>query len=282
MSLCEITQPLYGDVSVFFSGGLDSTSVACMVALRGVGRVHLHTLDHGYGYLFARWAEKNLPALRRAVGEARVLHRFVDTKDLFTELSIKPLFADIRKYHATFGCCMGCTLAIATKTLIYNLEHEIPHIMMGSSVGGTYAPQSMPMTVSLMKAFCGRYGVRYSTPLLDHNIVKARERELLRALEVWPGMRFLDKHSFGNQGYCVPSLQHLGDVLFNVHPEPDPEQIRRYFLEKQKVCEAYLEGHFKARGIDMQPLVDALVSRTSGPPLEGAPFEALLRTAPTS
>lgn len=262
VALCGISQTLYGDVSVFYSGGLDSTSVACMAALKGAARVHLHTLNHGYGYLFASWAEGNVPALERALGRDRIVHRYVDIKDLFQQLAISTLVRDIREYRATFGCCMGCTMAITTETIIYNLEHGIPHIMMGSSVGGTYAAQSMPVTVGLQKKFCARYGIVYSTPLLDDNIVKAQERSLLRALGISPGVRFLDKHSFGNQGYCVPSLQHLGDVLLNVHPVNDPEQVARFFLDRQPRCETFIAEHFARRGQPLEPLIEALRSKT--------------------
>ncbi len=260
MPPCSISEPLYGDVSVFFSGGLDSTAVALMAGLQNRGRVHLLTLDHGYGYLFRRWAETNLPAMRRALGYDRVVHRYVDTKDLFEAIAIKPLLRDLVTYRAKFGVCMGCTMALTAKAVIYNLENGIPHMMMGSSVGGTYAPQSMPVTVAHQKDFCDRYGIRYSTPLLDDNIVKAQERELLSSLGVWSGVRFLDKHSFGNQGYCLPSLQHLPDVLFNLHPNHDPEAVGRFYEEKAPICHRYIEDHFRRTGQAMAPLIERLRS----------------------
>ncbi len=259
---CSISAPLFGDVSVFFSGGLDSTAVACMAGLKEKGRVHLLTLDHGHGYLFRTWAEKNVPALKRALGHDRVVHRYVDTCDLFRVLAIEPFLRDLLKYKAKLGVCMGCTMALTTKAVIYNLENEIPHIMMGSSVGGTYAPQSMPATVAEQKAFCAQYGVVYSTPLLDEHIVKAQERELLQTLGVWPGIRFLDKHSFGNQGYCLPSLQHLPDVLFNLHPVHKPDQVTRFYREKAPICHDYIAEHFRKTGHDMALLVERLRQKT--------------------
>ena len=264
---CSISAPLYGDVSVFFSGGLDSTAVALMAGLKNKGRVHLLTLDHGYGYLFRHWAETNVPALKRALGQDRVVHRFVDTRDLFRALAVKPFLRDLVTYKAKFGVCMGCTMALTAKAVIYNLENGIPHIMMGSSVGGTYAPQSMPVTVSLQKRFCARYGILYSTPLLDDHIVKEQERALLASHGVWSGVRFLDKHSFGNQGYCLPSVQHLPDVLFNLHPNHDPDQVGRFYEDKVPACHAYIADHFQRTGQDMDALVQKMrdrIERASG------------------
>ncbi len=281
MPLCSISQPIVGDVSVFFSGGLDSTAVALMAGLKNKGRVHLLTLDHGYGYAFRRWAETNVPAMTRALGYDRVVHRYVDTKDLFEAIAVKPFLRDLMKYRAKFGVCMGCTMALTAKTVIYNLENGIPHIMMGSSVGGTYAPQSMPVTVSNQKAFCARYGIRYSTPLLDDNIVKAQERELLSSLGVWSGVRFLDKHSFGNQGYCLPSLQHLPDVLFNLHPSHDPESVGRFYQEKAPICHDYIAAYFRDKGQDLDQLVERMRERF-GPIGEDSEGENSSRGSETS
>ena len=52
-------QQILGEVSVCYSGGLDSTSVAYMASRQGDVRVHLFTLDHGYGYLFSRWMRRD-------------------------------------------------------------------------------------------------------------------------------------------------------------------------------------------------------------------------------
>lgn len=97
--------------------------------------------------------------------------------------------------------------------------------------------------------------MRYATPLLDDLITKPVERATLRAAGIRTGKRFLDKHSFGNQGYCLLSLQHLPDVLFNVHPVYDPEQVRRFYQDKLPLCEAHVAAHFRRLGQDPGALV---------------------------
>lgn len=261
--MIELNEQIRGDVSVAYSGGLDSTAVACLALEAGAPRVHLHTLEHGYGYLFNRWAARTARSAARAMGEHRVVHRFVSTRDLFTELSVRPLLADRRAYGQWFGCCLGCVMSLATEMIIYNLEHGIPHVMAGSSVGGEYSALSMPATVAGQRGLCARYGMRYHAPLIEQGIVKADERAFLRARGVRTGLRFLDKHSFGNQGYCLPSLQHLPDVLLNVHPTYDPDAVARAHADKAQRCHAYIEARFRGREPSLAARVERL-RRLSG------------------
>ncbi len=253
---------IVGDVTVCFSGGLDSSTVAYLAGRGRDNRVHLFTLDHGYGYLFNSWARRPGRDLGRALGPGRVVHHYGRTKELFDKLAMGSLVRDRLRYGQSFGCCLGCTMAMITNVIIYNLERGVPHVMMGSSMGGTYAVMSMPVTVELQKSYCARYGIRYSPLLLEKKIVKKVERDLLDEANVFRGWRFLDKHSFGNQGYCLLSLQHMPDVLLNVHPEYDPEQVRRFFLDKLPICDRYIEDHFARKGQDMASLVGALRALT--------------------
>ncbi len=257
-ALQTFRQPVVGDVTVCYSGGLDSTTVAYLAARQERGRVHLFTLDHGYGYLLNGWSKNTARSLGHAVGEDRVVHRIVNTHPLHKRLGIDSAVSDRRRYGQWFGCCMACTMSMITEAVIYNLERKIPHIMMGSSVGGQYAVMSMPVVIELQKEYCGRYGIIYSTPLLDDVIVKSQERKTLADAGIFRGLRFLDKHSFGNQGYCLLSLQHLPDVLFNRHDNYDPAMVRAFFLDKLPICEAYIADYFGRTNQKLEPLVERL------------------------
>lgn len=260
----SIKQQFLGEASVCYSGGLDSTTVAYLISRQHKGKVHLHTFRHGYGYLFYWWVERTYRSLRRVVGDDNICHRYVFTRDLFNKVAMRSLAADHKKYGQWFGCCLGCTMAVVTKVLIYNLERGIPHITFASSVGGQYAVMSTPGTILLQKEYCGRYGVIYSTPLIDNQIVKQSERDLLDKIGVFRGLRFLDKHSFYNQGYCLLSLQHVPDVLMNVHPVYDPKKVEQFFRDKLPICEEYIAEHFKRTGQDLNACVARLKAITAG------------------
>jgi len=261
---------LVGDVSVSYSGGLDSTAVALWAITDGKVRAHLHTLDHGYVYLFNSLAGRTANSLARSVGEDKVFHQFIKTRDLFDQVAMRSLLADRKRYGQWFGCCLGCTLAIITKVVLYNLERGVPHICFGSSVGGEYAVMSKPGSVALFKEFCAEYGIDYLAPLLDDNIEKSVERRTLKDAGVFAGIRFLDKHSFGNQGYCLLSLQHLPDVLFNVHPEYEPDAAARFITDKLPICREYIAEQYRGNGRSLdedvariRELFDATRGRTS-------------------
>ena len=269
VDLTKYDLQLVGDVTVCFSGGLDSSTVAYLAGLQHAGRVHLYTLDHGYGYPFNRWARRPARDLARALGEDRVVHHYGRTRELFDRVAMRSLLADRRRYGQGFGCCLGCTMAMISNIIIYNLERGIPHVMMGSSVGGTYAVMSMPVTVEKQKQYLARYGILYSPLLLEGDIHKDEERKLLDGAGVFRGLRFLDKHSFGNQGYCLLSLQHMADVLFNVHPTYDPQNVQRFFEDKLPICERYIAEHFSRTGQDLEAAVERLRELTGTDPEGG-------------
>ncbi len=253
---------LVGDASIAYSGGLDSTTVAYLIAREGRHKVHLHTLDHGYGYPFNRWARRTYKTLAKAVGQHQVSHQFVRTKDLFDMVAMRSIVADRKRYGQWFGCCLGCTMAVVSKMIVYNLRKGIPHILFGSSVGGEYAVMSKQVTVKLQQEFCATYGIDYRAPLLENNIVKEQERSLLDAAGIYRGIRFLDKHSFGNQGYCLLSLQHLPDVLFNVHPEYDSDLVEAFYRDKLPICQDYIRSQFAAGGQNLDDAITAMRERT--------------------
>ena len=237
------------------------------MAARG-RKAHLHTLDHGYGYIFNGWSRRTSDSLSSAVGAELVTHEFLDTSDLFKRLAMDTIVADVREYGQTFGCCLGCTMAMVTKIMIYNLENQVAYIMMGSSVGGQYAVMSMPVIIELQRELCARYGLIYSAPLIEGEVGKAVERADLTAAGVTIGSRFLDKHTFGNQGYCMLSLQHLPDVLFNKHPTYVPAEVKRFFQDKLPMCEAYIEDHFRRAGRSLPDAV-ARMREITGAGTEG-------------
>lgn len=258
-------ESLVGDVSVSYSGGLDSTAVAFWAITGAKVKAHLHTLDHGYGYPFNSWTRRTVRSLARSVGEDRVFHQYIRTRDLFDRIAMGSLLADRREYGQWFGCCLGCTLAMITKILLYNLEHGIPHICLGSSVGGEYAVMSKPVSVSRFRDFCGEYGVQYRAPLIEDRVVKSVERKAMREAGVFTGFRFLDKHSFGNQGYCLLSLQHLPDVLFNLHPEYDPDAVNRFVGDKLSICREYIEEEYRRNGRSLDADVARIRARFDAP-----------------
>jgi len=244
------------DVTVCFSGGLDSTWVAYTVGKEWGGNVHLFTMVP-YANLFPHWADKHASDLKRLLGEDRVHHHYEDTRALFHEVVVGKFFQEWAKYKSHFVWCLGCHCAMVAKVIIYNLEHQIPYVMFASSVGGQYAVMSMPVTHKNWREFYGEYGIDFQAPLIDRHVTKADERKDLSELGIWIGMRF-NRAVLGVQPLCIPGWHHIMDILFNVHTNYDPVQVNRFFQDKRPVLMKHIEETLKARGKDVNELVAGL------------------------
>lgn len=242
--------------AVLFSGGLDSTAVALLIGPRAQGTAHLLTYFHHYGTFFNDWCRKHIPELRQVVGENKVFHQLFDIHAFFDEIAISTLIKDFFKYRDHFNICLGCQQAMATRTIIYCLEHNITNAFICSSVGGEYAAMSMPLTRDRNTAFYQRYGIRYDAPLLRHNIAKPEERSLLASHNIHPGYGFR-RSVQGYQPVCVLGFQHGMDILFDLHTTYQPRRVDAFLDEKYQIMEKIIERWFEQKGTPLAPLLEA-------------------------
>jgi hypothetical protein len=250
-------EPAYErDITVCYSGGLDSTYVAQLMGREYGGQVHLFTMLP-YGNLFWKWADRHVVDLKRLLGEDKVHHHYEDTRRLFDEITVNTLLADLKTYKSHFIWCLGCQYAMVARVIVYNLEHQVPYIFFSSSVGGEYAVMSMPVTHACWAEFYAEYGIEFRAPLLERNILKAQERQELREQGVWPGHRF-NRAVLGVQPLCVFGLQHLADILFNVHTSYDPAQVQRFLEDKKPILRKHIDAHFRRKRQDVGELVEQL------------------------
>lgn len=246
-------------LTVCYSGGLDSTYVAHMMGKELGGDVHLFTMLP-YGQLFPRWADHHARDLERLLAPQRVLHHYEDTRVLFSEIVAGRFFKDWWRYRGHFIWCLGCHCAMVARVVIYNLERQIPHAMIASSVGGEYAVMSMPVTHDNWRRFYAEYGIKFWAPLLERNIDKPQERKELREQGVWIGTRF-NRAVLGVQPLCIFGLQHILDILFHVHTKYNPVNVNRFLIDKKDIMDHHIRGYFHRRGIDVDALITSLKSQ---------------------
>ncbi len=244
------------DITVCYSGGLDSTYVAYIMGKEYGGKVHLLTMIP-YGQLFYRWSERHVKDLKRLLGEDRVIHTYVDTKELFYNLTVKNFFREWKEYKSHFVWCLGCQSSLVAKVIIYNLENQIPYVMFASSVGGQYAVMSMPVTHKNWRNFYAEFGIKFRTPLIELNIEKEQEREELKKLGVWIGIRF-NRAVLGVQPLCVPGWQHIMDILFNIHTTYNPVEVDRYFKDKSDFLRKHIYEYFEKKNMDIKKLIEGV------------------------
>lgn len=258
---------LPGSFTVCYSGGLDSSAVGLIMGRRYAGTIHLWTLDHRFGHLFPKWSGKHADDLKRIYGQDRVRHTINDITEVFKRITLKTFRKDLMEY-GHFIWCLGCQLSMVTNVIIYNLEHRSSRTFLCSSVGGEYSVMSMPTSIEEKTRIYWKYGIRFSTPLIDEHIDKAEERRLLQEAGMWLGVRFR-RGVHGVQPICLPGLQHIGDVLFDLHTTYAPDKLRKYIQTREPLMDEIIHNYFHAKGLDLQTLIaetQALLDPSEYPP----------------
>lgn len=232
------------EFSVCFSGGIDSTFVACYFGLQYKKDIHLVTVDHGYGNLFPGLRYRHICDIKRLLGKERVCEAFINTKVTFKEILINSVKEDYRRYKSNFIWCLGCVLSLHTHMVIYNLIHSIPRCFFCSSLGGEkFAVMSIPVTINAMQEFYASYGIVFSTPLLDLKITKKEEKRQLRRWDIWPGW-VVGKGTLGVQPICIPGfLQHWRDVFFDIHPIYANDKVSDFIKKKIPIMKKIIRRH---------------------------------------
>lgn len=241
--------------AVLYSGGLDSTAVPLMIGQHSTGEVHLLTYYHHYGTFFNSWSRKHIPELARELGEGRVFHSLIDIHDYYNKIAISSIWKDYKKYKSSVLLCGGCQQAMATRTIIHCLEHNITNVFICSSVGGEYAEMSMPVTREKNGAYYRRFGIRYDAPLLRLNMSKPEERAMLKEHNIHPGYG-LRRSVQGYQPMCVIGLQHILDVVLDVRPYYPEKATGEFLDDKYQLMDKLIEAYFAEKGVDMQALVE--------------------------
>ncbi len=239
--------------SVLYSGGLDSCAVALLMGEAIPGSVHLLTYMHDYGTMFNEWSRRHNADLVRILGP-RVHHHLVDHTKIWDELGADRMLRDMLRYRGHWVCCLGCQQAMATHTIIYDLEHNITNAFICSSVGGEYAAMSMSTTREANIRFYARYGIRYNAPLLDLGIGKNEERRLLADRGIEPGWGRRRSHQ-GFQPICLIGFQHALDIVTDFHTTYPPDRVERFLEDKFEIMDRIIRRALESRGHDPDSLI---------------------------
>jgi hypothetical protein len=249
------------DFSVFFSGGLDSTTVAYLMARQFQGQVHLLTMNHGLGHILPGLTLRHVRDLQRGFGAHRVSHSFIHTRALFKAVLFDSWMRDWALFKSDFIWCLGCNLAWDVAMIIYNLEHQLPATFFcGTPTGESFAVINLAVTTQCRSEFFARYGISYRKPLVEWNMFKPQERAILKAAGIWPGIAFR-KLAIGVQLICLPGWKHMLDFIFDIHALYPPDRVQAFITAKQPLMEALISEHFKRKGLEVGELVARLQAK---------------------
>ena len=199
------------DVVVLFSGGSDSTLTASLLSeMHPV--VHLITYSHK-AMSFHTKAANAVAYLRKAHGEHKFVHSFLEINDLMELLYLRELPEDLREYgtYALPMCCGSCKLAMHVRTILYCRDKGARYAADGSnSELSDLFPEQMIPVLDLYRQLYLRYGIVYENPVFD----VARSDHRLFERGVTPKRDYKTEHVvYSNQHSCAAGVMLYGYTL---------------------------------------------------------------------
>jgi asparagine synthetase B (glutamine-hydrolysing) len=230
--------PAMNEISLMFSGGVDST-VAALHLAKTYDRVHLLTYSNGHGhYGFGRAERRADELIARAPG--RFVYHFESVRELFRTLTVSSLAEDYARYQSAFIWCMGCKLAMHTASVRYDRAHGISRHTDGSSADTSEMVEQMLISLSLVSHFYQDHGVAFVPT--DYDLPRDAKRELLKASGLRMGVPLRDRY-LGIQPSCIPGeLYYLPYLLLKRPPRHPERMVASYILSRRPVMDRLVRG----------------------------------------
>ncbi len=232
-------------VSLMFSGGVDSTTAALELS-KTHDQVHLLTFRNGYGHYKIERTAKRVREIERHSGK-RFIHHVESVQHIFDVMLMDNLRAEYKRWGSGFIWCLGCKLAMHTRSVLYNLEHGITTMADGSSSStGEMVEQSL-LSLYLFRELYGERGIRFTTPV--YTIPREQEIESLKKRGFRMGLRIKDRF-LGVQPKCHPGeLYYLPFLIFDQPPAHDEDKVTAFLDEKREVAREYIDRRCRELGI---------------------------------
>lgn len=155
------------EVSLLFTGGWDST-LAVFKLCETFKKVHLLTFYHSNSD-FTEKSDINANKLKDRFGNDKVIHKIIDFDSLRKKLYHGTWKQDLKKYGLSLiSCeCAACRIAMFARTIIYNLENDIPYCASGETQAVAFnpIPGLIDEHLKLKNRLCSDYGITHITPV---------------------------------------------------------------------------------------------------------------------
>lgn len=239
------------EIALMFSGGVDSTATAAILAER-YARVHLVTYRNGYGHYYHHRTRERVDELNRRLGD-KFVWTLISIKDHFDEILVKNVMDDYRQYKSGFIWFMGCKMAMHMRSIVYALEHGLTHSTDGSNSDTDEMVEQSLLSLSLIRFFYEDHGVEFGTPVYD--VQRAESRELIRDLGLKMGVQVMDRHLCIQPTCLAGELYYLPYLFFNKPVQHDEELVSRFIEEKGAICRRVMLDWFGRKGVDLDALL---------------------------
>jgi predicted subunit of tRNA(5-methylaminomethyl-2-thiouridylate) methyltransferase len=224
-------QKIMSVISVLYSGGLDSTLTAAILARKGYN-LHLITCDNGvsYGIDASRVHVRELEGL---FPQKILTHEIIRVGGLFKTLSLIPIEEDFKKYGNTNLVCLGCKLSMFTHAMIYSIENGIDTIVDGFNKRQDGFPEQKLIVKNELKKWMKRYNIEYVNPIYSDYSSKDEVKAKLFDMGLLPK--------------SIEATCMFGDTF---SPTTD-EHALAYIIEKISISDDYIKMYFKERRSDI-------------------------------
>lgn len=156
-------------VAVLYSGGTDSTLVACQAA-EAYAKVHLLTY-HRLGMFKLEHSERNVAALKERYGAENIVRppRYGVDK-LFRHVSYERFLPDLLRFRGQLLTTCGlCKLAMHLRTLAYCVDNGVGTVWDGANNHMTIFPMQMAPVLERLRQVYASAGIRYENPVFDYD-----------------------------------------------------------------------------------------------------------------
>lgn len=196
------------DVTMLFSGGLDSTLAAAQLLEAGAPRVHLLTFCNGFCVKVEN-SRVHVDELQSMYGADRVLHQITYVTDIFEELR-RPLMNLIREYESTLVFDLCCRLSFETAALIYCVNNGVERVACGTNMDQGRLFLERPEYLEVVTDYFAEYGIEYFTPVYARMGGRQGRIDKLQERKISTGPRFLEKFNITNslfqQPFCLVAI----------------------------------------------------------------------------
>lgn len=225
------------EISLMFSGGLDSTYAAIELAKK-YDKVHLLTYSNGYGHYMMGKSKRRFKELKKLFPGKFMFH-FTSIKSLFERILIDSLKEDSRKYSSGFIWCLGCKLSMHAQTILFNKRNNIKEAADGSSQDTSEMVEQSPFSLAMIKDIYSSNKIKFYNPV--YNITRSEKRNALKMVGLNLGIQIFDRH-LGIQPKCIPGeLYYSPLVIMGNSPHHPTKEISMFYREKIPIITNYIK-----------------------------------------
>lgn len=201
-------------VAVLFTGGRDSSLVACLEALQGK-EVHLLTCNSGIG-IKSELSDIRVEELKNRFPEQIVGRTVIPTYGLFRSVAISKLEEDFKRWGVNL-VLLGDKLAIHAAATVYCLQNGITRMVDGCVGYQKDLAEQKNVAIDILSAFEAEYGITYECPIYHF------------------GSQDDVKYALLTIGLSSKSLEGVS-VFGDAFSEPTDQMVEEYMNDKLSIC----------------------------------------------